>query len=249
MNTRRLITRSLIHYWRTGVAVIFGLAIACAVIVGSLVIGDTVRGSIRDTALARLGRIDYALVAPHFFRRQFAADMMRDSRLEGKVTIVVPVIITRGAVKRPDHRCHSAQRERDRVDDSFWELCREGEALRLAATIRPPMSQSLARDLGVKHRRQHLVNIDRQSAIPGGTLFEESPRRTPTVRFAWRSRRFCRRPAPAGSSWTPARIPPATYSFLANGSASRSASRAMANALLAQSSGAVISGSRSDGPL
>ena len=178
MNTRRLITRSLMHYWRTGVAVIFGLAIACAVIVGSLVIGDSVRGSIRDTALARLGRIDYALISPHFFRRQLAADMMRDSRLAGKVTRIVPVIMTRGAVSSQTTDATVPSASVIGADDSFWEFF-NGPAPRLSERS-AAISRTLARDLGVNIGDSILVTIDKQSAIPGGTLFERKSKKDTT---------------------------------------------------------------------
>lgn len=178
MNTRRLITRSLMHYWRTGVAVVVGLAIACAVIVGSLVIGDSVRGSIRDTALARLGRIDYALVAPHFFRQQLAADMMRDTHLAGKVKTIVPGIITRGAVSSQTTDATVPSASVIGIDDSFWKLF-NGPAPRLSERS-AAISRTLARDLGVNIGDSILVNIDKQSAIPSGTLFERRSREDTT---------------------------------------------------------------------
>ena len=60
MTLRRLLIRSIAHYWMTSVVVVFGVAVATAVITGSLLVGDSVSGSIRDTALARLGSGDAA---------------------------------------------------------------------------------------------------------------------------------------------------------------------------------------------
>ncbi len=60
MTLMRLILRSIVHYRRTAAMVVLGLAIATAVIVGSLVIGDSIEGSIRHTSLARLGAISWA---------------------------------------------------------------------------------------------------------------------------------------------------------------------------------------------
>jgi len=190
MSTRLLITCSLTHYWRTGVAVVVGVAIACAVIVGSLVIGDSVRGSIRDTALARLGRIDYALVSPHFFRQKLAADMMRDFRLAGKVKIITPAVITRGAVSSQTTDATVPSASVVGVDDSFWGLWPERAKLGRAklgtaklGTAKLPLSrrqaavsQSLARDLGARLGDSILVSVDKQSAVPGGTLFEKRSR-------------------------------------------------------------------------
>lgn len=72
MSLFRLVLRSLGHYRGTGAVVALGLAVATAVIVGSLVIGDSVEGSIRQTALARLGNTFDAVTSPGFFHAQLA---------------------------------------------------------------------------------------------------------------------------------------------------------------------------------
>ncbi len=43
------------------------MAVATAVLTGALMVGDSVRGSLRDLALERLGRVDHAMVATRFF--------------------------------------------------------------------------------------------------------------------------------------------------------------------------------------
>ena len=58
MNPRGLVLRSLRHYWRTNLAVIAGVATAVAVLAGALLVGDSVRGSLRDLVLQRLGNTD-----------------------------------------------------------------------------------------------------------------------------------------------------------------------------------------------
>ena len=58
--------RTLFFYWRTHLAVALGAAVATAVLAGALVVGDSVRGSLRDITLERLGRVDAALVVDRF---------------------------------------------------------------------------------------------------------------------------------------------------------------------------------------
>ena len=70
--------RSLIHFWRIHLAVLLGTAVATAVLTGALLVGDSVRGSLRDLTLDRLGRIDYALVSEQFFREELASELMSD---------------------------------------------------------------------------------------------------------------------------------------------------------------------------
>ena len=71
--------RGLIHHWRLNVAVALAAAVATAVLTGALMVGDSVRGSLRDLTLQRLGRVDEALVRDRFFD----ADLVERSRRDG----------------------------------------------------------------------------------------------------------------------------------------------------------------------
>ena len=62
MNLSTLILRTARFYWRTNLAVTLGVAAAVAVLAGALVVGDSVRDSLRDIALGRLGHTDQVLV-------------------------------------------------------------------------------------------------------------------------------------------------------------------------------------------
>ena len=61
MRSRDLVLRSLTYYWRTNVAVVAGVATAVAVLAGALLVGDSVRGSLRDLVAERLGRTDHVV--------------------------------------------------------------------------------------------------------------------------------------------------------------------------------------------
>jgi putative ABC transport system permease protein len=68
MTPRRLLFRNLIFHRRGNLAVLLGVAVGAAVITGALLVGDSLRGSLREQALRRLAWVDTALVAPRFFR-------------------------------------------------------------------------------------------------------------------------------------------------------------------------------------
>ena len=57
MRITSLVRRNLAHYWRTNVAVMLGVATAVAGLAGALVVGDSVRASLRDLVLNRLGKL------------------------------------------------------------------------------------------------------------------------------------------------------------------------------------------------
>ncbi|HEX7185918.1 MAG TPA: ABC transporter permease [Thermoanaerobaculia bacterium] len=96
--------RGLTHFWRANLAVALGAAVASTVLTGALLAGDSVRGSLTDLTLERLGGIDAALVAEGFFREELAdpspptplppppADRERGapSRSKGRLSSAVP---------------------------------------------------------------------------------------------------------------------------------------------------------------
>jgi hypothetical protein len=69
-----LVRRSLTFHWRTNLAVVLGVAAATAVLAGALVVGDSVRQSLREMALGRLGRTDTLVSSVGFFREDVADD-------------------------------------------------------------------------------------------------------------------------------------------------------------------------------
>src|SRR5262245_28691907 len=79
MGPSHLAWRSLTGFWRANVSVVLGVATAVAVLAGALLVGDTVRGSLRDLVVQRLGHADLALNATTFFRDALADDLRSDA--------------------------------------------------------------------------------------------------------------------------------------------------------------------------
>lgn len=68
MKLRTLITRSFWFHRRGNLAVLLGVAVGAAVITGALLVGDSLRGSLRDRALRGLAWVEAAMVSPRFIR-------------------------------------------------------------------------------------------------------------------------------------------------------------------------------------
>ena len=69
----QLVKQSLFYYWRTNIAVVLGVAVAVAVLAGALLVGDSVRASLRDLVLQRLGQTSSVVTSTGFFREQLPA--------------------------------------------------------------------------------------------------------------------------------------------------------------------------------
>src|SRR5688572_23611717 len=68
----KLLLRNLRFFRAANLAVVAGMAVATAVLTGALMVGDSVRGSLRNLAERRLGFVDHALISPRFLEQSLA---------------------------------------------------------------------------------------------------------------------------------------------------------------------------------
>ena len=97
MTPSNLIRRSLLHYWRTNLAVMAGVAIAVSVLAGALLVGDSVRGSLKELFLGRLGRASFVLSASHFFPEDLPSRIERQPDFPERFKRLCPLIVTPGS--------------------------------------------------------------------------------------------------------------------------------------------------------
>ena len=77
-----LIRRNLRFHARAHLGVVLGAAVGSAALIGALVVGDSVRESLTDMALRRLGNIHFALATQdRLFEDSLAARLRARSRL------------------------------------------------------------------------------------------------------------------------------------------------------------------------
>ena len=174
MRIGRLVIRSLTFYWKTGVFVVFGVAVAAAVIVGSLVVGDSVTGSIRTTTLSRLGRIDQALTAARFFRARLAASPDGRQLAVPVINIEGNALATRTGAAVPRVRVIG-------VDGDFWRLY-DGAGPDLTGRS-AAIGEALARDLGVRIGDAVILTVPRRLSAPPGTFLARRDRTDAVVQL------------------------------------------------------------------
>jgi ABC-type antimicrobial peptide transport system permease subunit len=81
MTFRTLIRRSLRFHWRAHLGVVLGAAIGSTALIGALVVGDSVKQSLLERALHRLGEIGYAMeTGDRFVTDELANGMKQPTR-------------------------------------------------------------------------------------------------------------------------------------------------------------------------
>jgi ABC-type lipoprotein release transport system permease subunit len=165
MKPSHLVLRGLTFYWRTNAAVVLGVATAVAVLAGALLVGDSVRGSLRDLVLQRLGRTDRAVLSSGFFREGFAAALEPDLPTPQPVPNTAPLVVLQGLVTDQASGRRASRVAVYGVDDRFWRFHQ-------VAGIRGPdgrdafLSRALAADIGASAGSDIVVRLERPSSIP-----------------------------------------------------------------------------------
>jgi putative ABC transport system permease protein len=171
MSISRIVVRSTTYHWRTNLAVALGVAAAVSVLGGALLVGDSVRGSLRDLVLSRLGRTDDVIASPGYFRDALAAD------LTARGVAAVPLIATRGVITHePSGRRATAVLVYG-VDDRFWKF--HGVESHDGVFVSP----ALGAELGVNAGDVLLTRLQKPSDIPLESLFAHKEDVGRTVRL------------------------------------------------------------------
>jgi ABC-type antimicrobial peptide transport system permease subunit len=176
MSSVHLILESLRHHWRLNVAVALGVMAAVAVMTGALLVGDSVRGSLRDLTLDRLGQIDQVLVANRFFREQLASELAAKPGFGEHFASATPAVYLAGSAEHGDgdQKARVGQVTLLGVDEAFWKLGPEPLAIQLDRG-EVALNASLAEQLAVEVEGQRrpaqvgdevLVRFPRPSAVP-----------------------------------------------------------------------------------
>ncbi|HEY6404044.1 MAG TPA: ABC transporter permease, partial [Blastocatellia bacterium] len=184
MNALTLVKRNLTHYWRTNLAVILGVATAVAVLAGALLVGDSVRGSLRDLALARLGKTDLVVTASGFFRERLADDLQSHDQFAANFNGACPIVALESVVTRDENNARAGGVQVYGVDERFWKF--HGVNVPTPEGNDILVSQTLARELGAKQGDTLILRIEKPSAIPAESLHGRKDDLGRTVRLTMR---------------------------------------------------------------
>ena len=164
--------RSLTHFWRVNLAVVAGAAVATAVLAGAVIVGDSMRASLRQMTLDRLGRIDAAMVAGEFFPEELATAIQETGAAEQ----VAPALMLNASAVHGDTRALAGGVTLLGIDERFASLHDSidlSEALaRRDAQLFPSVviNRSLARELGAQVGDPVVLSYEQAGDIPRESL-------------------------------------------------------------------------------
>ncbi|MBY0521984.1 MAG: FtsX-like permease family protein [Gemmataceae bacterium] len=168
MTFGRLLLRNLAFHWRGNFAVFLGVAVGTAVLTGALLVGDSLRGSLRDRTLEQLGWVDRVLIGSRFFRTQLADELHAER--------IAPALMLQGSASVGREQTGQTVRQAGRVlilgvDDRFWPGTKPGgDDFWRSEDREVVLNRTLADELQVKAGDQVTIHLQKASAVPRETL-------------------------------------------------------------------------------
>ncbi len=160
MRTSTLILRNLRYYARANIAVVLGVATGTAVLAGSLLVGDSVRASLRDLVVSRLGRTETVIASSGFFREVLAAEF------DG----ACPLIALESFATHESSGRRASRVQVYGVDERFWKFHGRAGSAKAPENREALLSEALAEELGAKPGDSILLRVPKPSDIPVESL-------------------------------------------------------------------------------
>ena len=156
---RKFSWNSLKHFWQIHLTVALCTAVATGVLAGALIVGDSVRGSLRNITTERLGAIQHVLLADHFFQ----PDLLKRQNKVG-------VILLNGTVVAPQTQARASKVNVLGVTDGFFAFWEEDAAPNLNKIDGQPfnaivINEALQNELNVQVGDTLLVNMPQAADI------------------------------------------------------------------------------------
>ncbi|HZZ81304.1 MAG TPA: FtsX-like permease family protein, partial [Gemmataceae bacterium] len=166
----KLLLRNLFYHWRGNFAVLLGITLGSAVLTGALLVGDSLRGSLKALTLDQLGWVDEAMLPGRFFRAQLAKDLSlhSDTRCAG-------ILMLQGSATRKiddDKTTRAGRVTVLGIDASFWPEDRvpEDAAFWASGESEAVLNQTLATALGAKVGDSIALNLQKADNVPRETI-------------------------------------------------------------------------------
>ena len=175
----RLLFRNLFYYWRTNLAVVAGVATAVAVLAGALLVGTSVRASLRDLLTQRLGATDTVVSSDRFFRDELAAAV---APADGTgQTRSSPIIRLQGVLAHARASRRTREVQVYGVDERFWRfhgVARSGPDGRAAF-----IGTDVAASLDVRPGDDVLLRVETAGSIPRESMYGRREEAARTIRL------------------------------------------------------------------
>ncbi len=170
MSLLTLVRHNIAHFWKTNLAVVAGVAVAVAVLAGALLVGSSVRASLRGLALERLGAVDQVVTSAAFVREELAAELLARDGMQDTFAGAVPIVAVEGFVTHQESGRRASAIQVYGVDDRFWAFHGQAGGIETPARNEVLVSEGLANELAAEIDQALLVRVEKPSDVPISSL-------------------------------------------------------------------------------
>jgi putative ABC transport system permease protein len=161
MTLKKFILNSLRFHGRSHLGTLLGAAVGSAVLIGALLVGDSVRQSLRNMALMRLGETEFALASSdRFFRAELADGLQKEL-----TAAVAPALQLSATAANAEGSARANRVQALGVEGRFWQLARSTPSF----TNIPPgavvLNQHLAGQLRVQSGDTVVLRLHKPSLL------------------------------------------------------------------------------------
>ena len=162
MSLLKLAKQSLSFYWRTNLGVLLCVIVSTSVLTGALIIGDSVRYTLKKMTDSRLGSTQFAL-APQgrFFSTELSDNLSKD--LDTKTA---PVLQLRGMVSNDNEKKRVNHVQVLGVDEKFYKLSPSTFPFAKDSTDTIVLNKPLAQRLNAAVGDDIVLRIEKPSLMP-----------------------------------------------------------------------------------
>ncbi len=176
MNIGTYIRRSILYYRKKHLAVLAGTIISTAVLTGALIIGDSVKHSLKTLVDLRLGETRYALTSgDRHFRSALAADIGKEIK-----TPVISLLQTRGIAINQQKQTRINQVNIWGIDANFREIYPSHTRIEDSEVV---INTYVAEKLQLQRGDAILLRMEKASQIPANAPFVNDDNTTFAVRL------------------------------------------------------------------
>ncbi len=161
MTRATLILRSLRFHARAHLGTLLGAAIGAAILIGALLVGDSVRASLREMALMRLGKTYLAATTgDRLFRPALANEILQTNETFSGAALVLPATASSGDGSARANRVQALG-----VEDKFWKFAGQMPTFGDISADGVVLNASLAAQLRAKVGDTVLLRVSRVTQL------------------------------------------------------------------------------------
>lgn len=176
MKTHKLVRRNLLYYWKQNIGVFLTIIISTSVLTGALIVGDSVRLSLKKQVSTRLGNIEFAIVTgERLISDRLSIKISEEQRIKTSSILNVQGIAINQAAGLKLNKIEVLG-----IESDFWDISN--------VTINNPVgnkiivSKNLANRLNLNIGDNILLKIPGISNIPANAPFSDDEEKTISIR-------------------------------------------------------------------